>query len=607
MPAQSSPDGQPLHQLQSFKPPLKPHRGSRNNIPLSHRTNDEDEPRFKRVFKPRKRVKEKKKRKTKAKTTSTAATQTKPPTRTLTGVKHAHSDIAATSVPVPIPDDGPGEGIPMTPTPGGTPLGDSWYTMSESEPAWLATRVSTYTVWVPASTSSVPINAAIGSPSSSSTTSQHLPVVIMVLIAVGSFSFIVGSLILCKCLCFTHQRRAPPTPSAPILQDSPLFGGMERFSARFWGAPSYPSLPASASANTNKAGVGMGHGKGWKQLPDSGSSRSGLGLGEALNEKKRVPPPRIITDDANSPPMSAMSVYPVSPASNFGGSIVDNHPRAAHATADIQPLKIKDKEIKPGSAAKRRQSVAYSIYGDGNSVVGSTYLAYQAPRPAPSLPKPALKTSAAYRERIQAPYQGYPKSSNTRSANQQNRDSIAFQYAVPTTKTPERRDRDTKALTSALGLATPPPPSPCPPSATHGQTAFSPVSLYPDDSLSVAHGDGRNDMASPGATHAAALGSMMLQEFPSLPTMASTSARNMDAWGGGGSSTAYGGTSKAGGSESQRSKAGPPRVPSPPPLPSLAQMAWENADPDYRSPTYSIYGLYEAQRKSSGAGAGTSY
>jgi hypothetical protein len=48
---------------------------------------------------------------------------------------------------------------------------------------------------------------------------------------------------------------------------------------------------------------------------------------------------------------------------------------------------------------------------------------------------------------------------------------------------------------------------------------------------------------------------------------------------------------------------GPPRVPSPPPLPSLAQMGLEHADAgydDYRSPTYSLYAMY-GDRKSRAA------
>jgi hypothetical protein len=44
-----------------------------------------------------------------------------------------------------------------------------------------------------------------------------------------------------------------------------------------------------------------------------------------------------------------------------------------------------------------------------------------------------------------------------------------------------------------------------------------------------------------------------------------------------------------------------PRVPSPPPLPSLTQMGLAHNNPEsyanYRSPTYSIYGFYESDRK----------
>lgn len=49
----------------------------------------------------------------------------------------------------------------------------------------------------------------------------------------------------------------------------------------------------------------------------------------------------------------------------------------------------------------------------------------------------------------------------------------------------------------------------------------------------------------------------------------------------------------------------PPRVPSPPPLPSLAQMALAHGNAEaygtYRSPTYSLYGLYGNDRKSTAA------
>jgi len=146
-------------------------------------------------------------------------------------------------------------------------------------------------------------------------------------------------------------------------------------------------------------------------------------------------------------------------------------------------------------------------------------------------------------------------------------------------KSQERRDRDTKALTSALGLSSPQPAS-----------CFSPVSIYPDDSLSMKRASGyRSDLPSRAST-SAALGNFMLQEFPSTATFTSFKSNNNDPFAGG---ETY---KKKGTYDRNDNK--PPRVPSPPPLPSLAQMALANSDPDYRSPTYSIYGMYDPDRKS---------
>jgi len=104
----------------------------------------------------------------------------------------------------------------------------------------------------------------------------------------------------------------------------------------------------------------------------------------------------------------------------------------------------------------------------------------------------------------------------------------------------------------------------------------------------------RSEMPSP-TSMSAALGSLMLQDFPSTATFASfkssNNSNNVDP---------FANPVEPIMSTTRKKVAHdkPPRVPSPPPLPSLAQMALANADPDYRSPTYSIYGYYEAQRKS---------
>jgi hypothetical protein len=119
--------------------------------------------------------------------------------------------------------------------------------------------------------------------------------------------------------------------------------------------------------------------------------------------------------------------------------------------------------------------------------------------------------------------------------------------------------------------------------------------------------DGGAEMLGPPGTHSV-LGSLMLQGFPSVPTVASVKAMEggpktvgVVANGNGNSNSKIGNNGNRRGKGAQQRTDRAPRVPSPSPLPSLAQMAWERSDPDYRSPTYSIYGFMR-QRKSVTAG-----
>jgi hypothetical protein len=147
-----------------------------------------------------------------------------------------------------------------------------------------------------------------------------------------------------------------------------------------------------------------------------------------------------------------------------------------------------------------------------------------------------------------------------------------IQELPPIQRTDSRKARDTKALTSALGIASP----------TMETIPLSPAqTLYPDDSLSVVDVKrlpSQKHQQKPTASVAmstvdtsTALGSLMLMGFGttdrSLSSLATVPLHDK-----------------------------PPRVPSPPPMLSLAQMGLENANPeafvDYRSPTYSIFGLY---------------
>ncbi|KAK2466852.1 hypothetical protein APHAL10511_001110 [Amanita phalloides] len=142
-------------------------------------------------------------------------------------------------------------------------------------------------------------------------------------------------------------------------------------------------------------------------------------------------------------------------------------------------------------------------------------------------------------------------------------------------KSDARRERDTRSLTRALGLASP--------------SGYEMPS--PDDPLSDAENSRTHPsplISDPGAN----LGTLLLSESASPPddTLSVPSLRF------------EGGKTK---SHESRIQDKPPRVPSPPPLPSLAQMAMEHHDREafenYKSPTYSIYGLYGEERRSFGA------
>ncbi|THH10697.1 hypothetical protein EW145_g1135 [Phellinidium pouzarii] len=444
---------------------------------------------------------------------------------------------------------------------------------------------STTTVWVYASETNAPqssiLSASVAAQSSSVHTLSHLPMLTTVLVVVGATSLALVSILVLRCFCRRKKRTEHPTPSNPILQDSPLFGGKERFSRGLWADPSFGNLFNTHNKN--------GKGEGWRPL-------SGGKYAEMDQAHEKTPAAFLSVNNSAPSPVSPASVYTTAAGAPDIGIALE-FPLPDNSAMATQPLKIKAKGGQ--SKAVRRRSVTTSMYGGGAGISSSTFtetetgVAYRTPRPAPTpgKPKPVIKTSGPMRERAQAPYRKNIPTTSSRSSlyrstsrSEKEKDE-PFMYALPMVKSEERRDRDTKALTSALGLASPPPPSSC----------FSPVSIYPDDSLSVAHGHRSmrpmseappSEMPSPTGTHAA-LGSLMLQEFPSTATFASLRTgdpfadllpkKKAQAW-----------------SSSDK----PPRVPSPPRLPSLSQMAMAQADPDYRSPTYSIYGLYEAQRKS---------
>jgi hypothetical protein len=135
-------------------------------------------------------------------------------------------------------------------------------------------------------------------------------------------------------------------------------------------------------------------------------------------------------------------------------------------------------------------------------------------------------------------------------------------------------------------------------SVVEAKRAQKPVHKKPAPSNRSSRVFGRADdnglPASPTVDATAALGNLMLMDFggagESMVNLASASSAALAAK-----------------KTVSRSDDKPPRVPSPPPLPSLAQMGLEHTDPEayanYRSPTYSIYGLYEGGDGKSRAGS----
>lgn len=522
-------------------------------------------------------------------------------------VKHASDTLDATNVqatalaaPIPAGDlQSTGSTLTVTLPPTATPVFIDPSITQELTTELESSMRKTTTIWItPSSVSGIAAATHSSTTSMPSSPSGHLPIFVFALIAVGATCFSLGALLVIRNLCIRRTYSARLRPSAPILQESPLFGGKERFSGRLWADQSFGNLLGTSSKKASYAGKGPG----WRPL--SGGNASEL---TKVNEKAYLSAASPFADPSPKSaniPLSPASVYTQAAPTTPIGLAVDYPlppPPMSAVTKPTQPLKVKDKSLGRANSKNsvKRRSAVETMYGGieiGSPNMTETHVptstAYQTPRPAPSpaaaagKPKPALKSAGPSRERVQPPRYEQDPTANTRRqsyARHAAKDE-PFMHAIPMTKSQERRDRDTKALTSALGLSSPPPPSSC----------FSPVSLYPDDSLSVAYGLGGgigtrppSEMPSPTGTHAA-LGDLMLQDFPSVATFASLKLNDPFS------------------SESNKSKKGlgvqarngPPRVPSPPPLPSLAQMALENADPDYRSPTYSLYGFYEAQRKS---------
>ncbi|KAJ3568562.1 hypothetical protein NP233_g5628 [Leucocoprinus birnbaumii] len=445
-----------------------------------------------------------------------------------------------------------------------------------------------------------------------------------------------------------------------LYPESPLFGPKERFSQRAglnpqWSWVTYPQnkpAPGESRSQAGESTTAMNLGN-LPQPPDPAvtsrrkSSSIYPACGQFQSFSAPVGSPLLGAGHPSLQQVQAAITRATNRMSMMSFTCASNYPSGTGKenntafTADGQ-------DVMKRRSRTLRKSRSNSVYEDrrrsSRLPVGLAYDGADVTSPIPAmefmpLDSPDLEdgydlAQAERRTRIQAPYYtpgSYPRIST----------AIPTTYGVatrvklgdgtsirgltsPKSKSEFQRVKEAQALTRALGLASP----------TAGEAMPSPQpTLGPDDSLSVVESkrslkqrnkrgstylgddsrynhvsDGRRLVATPTrSVVAVASGSLVAAED------IKAQAPSSNAFGTGLAMSLTGPTlvnSKSMGTKSTlasskmdgRADDKPPRVPSPPPLPSLAQMALEQHNPDayasYRSPTYSIYNLYGDNRRS---------
>lgn len=540
-----------------------------------------------------------------------------------------------------------------------------------SVPPLPLSTVTTFTISSSIGSASVleasPTSAAL--PMQNLQTKRHLP-----LPAAGIAGITIGGsfVLVCFFLLFRWlqppRRRRIPIPSLPKLenddldqeatvQESPLFGPNERFSQRpglspAWSWVTFPQNKSATGENNKQAGESPG-----SSHEPIDSPHPPQPVIQSHRKSSSVYSSTGHFDTLRAPVNSPLIGAGLSSLQQVQGAIT----RATHRMSTMSLTygsKLKDTtltgddhEVTKRRSKSLRKSRSISVHENHCGMSrASTGLAYDGadvaspvltmefmPMDSPSLGNGNGITKVESRTRIQTPY--YTTSSYPRISS-----AIPTTYGVATRvkvgdgasirgvtsglKSESQRARETRALTRALGFASP----------TIGDSIPSPQpTLYPDDSLSVVESKrllkqrvqkkrGSTFLGDDSQFHQ--VSDVRRQHLVATPTRSVVavasgslvSAEDIKAMASGNSASGPGlavnlAESVAVNNRSMeikfivassknegRTDDKPPRVPSPPPLPSLAQMALEHnnaeAYADYRSPTYSIYNLYEADRKS---------
>ncbi|KAI9509661.1 hypothetical protein F5148DRAFT_1282766 [Russula earlei] len=442
------------------------------------------------------------------------------------------------------------------------------------------------------------------------TTPHRLPAAAIALVTSGSVLFVVAILFLSR-LCIRPRRRSHPTPSLPILQDaflprktgdeSPLFGGKERLSSQPdavpWTWTQYqsdtpkpvPTARISKLGSTNQPPMRHSrlvdephnvHPTGGCTIQDTMAK-----LGTTNSTLDGVPKKSLSRLSSLSGLVYTASVYETTGPENIGiavssgqGDLEFSGPAAAR-----EHRKRASARQSMRNFDKRRSTIDGSPEGLAYTMSPSISPSGDSRDETDGFPKQG-------RARVKAPYVAgsYLRGSAPKGPDRAVQGVNPFadpgngEYALPPmpgSSTGKENNRKGGALVEPTII----PDAPVSPG----------FSLYPDDSLSVAEdriwtakgkiydqdGNGVGDVED----------SMTVTDERS-----SNPASPGVATGRSGMSKTRRQSQEVG--KLRRTDDRPPRVPSPPVLPSLAQMAMAHTNVqeygDYRSPTYSLYGLY---------------
>ena len=447
--------------------------------------------------------------------------------------------------------------------------------------------------------------------------SSHTLVAIVMSVLGGSF-LLVAFVVAARIRFRRNRRRYLRTPSLPIPQDtfpdppaeeSPIFGGKERFSTGTTGKEKWTWTQYRSKSPLREP----------EKDPFSDSFAKPHQSSNTLRPNEpSVKKPGFLQRSLSH--ISALSAYSTAKSDVAGLVANASAPTFASTTTITDPVTANPRSNKSegarASLRKSRENQAIRITvrdWDASSADEYIYdgvediLAVATHLPVPA-PNPSSKQVVG-RERVRAPYpvgscpsisvsmnsiaaSNITPSNTTTAISTNPFDDYSPYVAGPSTSTTAtRQGRDTKALTVALGLES---PKLEPQTRTASSRARTPVLRR---SHTLAHHTSFVSVAESSSSPCPSddgirLGKFMLRDYrrsslslprdqvpPLPPPVAPLNLRSH------GNEAVH----KAAVADDR-----PPRVPSPPALPSLAQMAMSQAADyeTYRSPTYSLYDVY---------------